>query len=110
MALVLAAGCAQVLNLGTYYASLRRNLQRLRLTLGPCNMEAALTHLASIPKEGFGLAGFVQIPTGTSYDRFLRWEMVKMEFSGKKVTGTLDANNVTPSASETSKKKLPSKV
>jgi hypothetical protein len=36
--------------------------------------------------------------------------MLKMEFSGKKVTGTLDANNVTPSASETSKKKLPSKV
>jgi hypothetical protein len=36
--------------------------------------------------------------------------MVKTKFGGKRVTGTLDANNVTPSASETSKKKLPSKV
>jgi hypothetical protein len=36
--------------------------------------------------------------------------MEKTKFGGERMTGTLDASNVTPSASETSKKKSPNKV
>jgi hypothetical protein len=36
--------------------------------------------------------------------------MEKTKFGGERVTSTPDASNVTPSASETSKKQLPNRV